>query len=55
MYNINITLILSVRNGSTPVPVPRGLKCGSVATRLLRLWMSVVSVVCCQMQVSATI
>ena len=34
---------------------PFGLKCGSAAARLLRLWMSVVSVLCCQVDVSATI
>ena len=41
---------------------PRGLRHGSAATRLLRLWvrippgawMFVVSVVCCQVEVSAT-
>jgi len=27
---------------------PRGLKCGSAAARVLTLWMSVVSIVCCQ-------
>ena len=34
--------------------LPRGLKYGSAAARLLRLWLSVVSVVCCQVEVSAT-
>jgi hypothetical protein len=41
---------------------PRGLSCSSAASRLLRLWvrispgawMSVVSIVCCQVNVSAT-
>ena len=43
---------------------PRGLRRGSAAARLLRLWvrippgghgcLSVVSVVCCQVEVSAT-
>jgi hypothetical protein len=36
---------------------PRGLRCMSAAARLLRwwgAWMSVVSVVCCQVEVSAT-
>ena len=46
----------------TPVPVDRGLRRRPVATRVLTLWvrippeawMFVLSVVCCQVEVSAT-
>ena len=47
MYYILYILILSVLNGSTPIPVAARSKCGFAAARLLRLW---VSVVCCQVE-----
>jgi hypothetical protein len=53
--------LIKMRAGSSGRP--RGLRRGSAADRLLRLWvriplghgcLSVVSVVCCQVEVSAT-
>ena len=54
-------IILKQRN-FVPVPVARGLRRRYTAAHLLRLWVrippgtwvSVVSVVCCQVEVSAT-
>ena len=60
--NATISLVISICTFVRPSQWPRGLRRRSKAARLLRLWvrippgawMFVVSVVCCQVEVSAT-
>ena len=52
IYYIPYILILSIASHRSQWP--RGLKCSTAAARLLRLWVSVASVVCCQVDVSET-